>query len=82
MKGCLVNEEILMEPEDFARVSPAEPATVLVGLDHHHFGFLKDAVHFALVALPHDRRDETWIVTDRGLFAPEDLPRIAQKLAA
>jgi hypothetical protein len=45
-------------------------------------GFSRDAGQFALVALTQGRRAETWIVTDCGLFAPEDLPRIAQKLAA
>ncbi|KAA2234799.1 hypothetical protein [Salinarimonas soli] len=67
-----------MEHDDFTRLKPSEPATVLLGQDRHHFGRMQDAVQFALETAA----DEAWVITDRGLLAPEDLPRVAQKLSA
>ena len=67
-----------MEQDDFMRLKASDPATVLLGQDRHHFGRVQDAIQFALETAA----SEAWIITDRGLLAPEDLPQVAQKLAA
>ncbi|KAA2234363.1 hypothetical protein [Salinarimonas soli] len=67
-----------METDDMARLKPTDPATVLLGEDRHHFASIEDALRFALGTAAH----RAWVITDRGLLAPEDLPRLAQRLAA
>jgi hypothetical protein len=71
-----------MDQEDFARLSGAEPATVVIGESRHHFGALRDAVEFARNGVPPRLREAAWIVVDRGLIAPEEVEPVALRLAA
>ena len=80
-----------MEREDFEAIRFDVPATLLCSIAHgaaaqeearYHFGRLSDAVHFALRTLPGPARRSAWIVVDNGLLAPEDLPKLYDRLAA
>jgi hypothetical protein len=71
-----------MDRDDLIRLSPTEPATVIIGDDRHHFGALRDAVEFALHRVPEALRDAAWVIVDRGLIAPEELPPVAHRLAS
>ncbi len=65
-----------MERDDPVRLSPDNPATVLIHLNRHHFASVGEAVRFALDTAPKD----AWIITNCGLLGPEDLTRAAQTL--
>jgi hypothetical protein len=43
---------------------------------------LCDALSFAVATLPARARKTAWIVVDDGLLAPEDLPKLFDRLAA
>ena len=72
----------MMERHDFSNLSACEPATVTVGLRTHHFGALADAISFTLTVLGPEQRDQAWVIVDNGLIAPEEVPGVAQLLAA
>jgi hypothetical protein len=80
-----------MEREDFEAIRFDVPATLLCAIEHgcapgeearYHFGRLGDAVRFACRTLPSPARRSAWIVVDNGLLAPEDLPKLYDRLAA
>jgi hypothetical protein len=80
-----------MEREDFEAIRFDVPATLLCSIEHggssgeearYHFGRLSDAVRFAFRTLPGSARHSAWIVVDNGLLAPEDLPKLYDRLAA
>ena len=71
-----------MERDDFAKLSPTEPATVLIGDSRHHFGALRDALVFARQGLPPTQRGAAWVLVDRGLIAPEELEPVAARIVA
>jgi hypothetical protein len=79
-----------MDRDAFEHLRFDTPATLLCAIEqdgrlqegHYDFGRLCDALSFAVATLPARARKTAWIVVDDGLLAPEDLPKLFDRLAA
>ena len=74
-----------MDRDAFEHLRFDTPATLLCAIEqdgHYDFGRLCDALSFAVATLPARARKTAWIVVDEGLLAPEDLPKLFDRLAA
>ena len=73
-----------MEREDFETIRFDEHATLMWRRAREkaeavaHFARLRDALSFA-DHLDHAERETAWIVLDKGLLAPEDLPALVRR---
>ena len=76
-----------MDRDVFEHLRFDTPATLLCAIEqdgrlqegHYDFGRLCDALSFAVATLPARARQTAWIA---GLLAPEDLPKLFDRLAA
>ena len=79
-----------MDRDAFEHLRFDTPATLLCAIEqdgrlqegHYDFGRLCDALSFAVATLPARARKTAWIVVDDGLLAPEDRPKLFDRLAA